>query len=89
MIKFSTVKKGSSGTSVVVLQSLFRAMQYLGKDGKVIEIDGRCGDNTVFAINTFQSVQRAYGFECGTAGKNDGSFGSACWERLLGVSTDA
>lgn len=89
MIKLTTVKKGSMGVSVVVLQSLFRGMQYIGADGKPLEIDGRCGENTVHAINTFQTVQRAYGYECGTNGKNDGSFGKKCWERLLGVTINA
>lgn len=79
------VSKGSSGTSVCVLQALLRALQFVGKDGNPLEIDGECGDNTVYAINSFQTVQRAYGFECGTNGKNDGSCGTLMWSRLLGV----
>ena len=63
MIKFGTVKLGTEGQDVVVLQSMFRALQYLGKDGQPIDIDGHCGQNTVFAINTFQKVQIAYGFD--------------------------
>ena len=85
MIKFTTVKKGSSGTCVSILQSCLRAMQYLGADGKPLEVTGVCNNNTVYAINTFQTLQRAYGFECGDHGKNDGSFGPSCWARLLGV----
>lgn len=85
MIEFKTVKKGTSGTCVAVLQACFRAMQYTGADGKPIEITGVCNNNTVYAINTFQTVQRAYGVECGTKGKNDSTFGPSCWKRLLGV----
>lgn len=85
MRTFGTVKGGSTGTDVVVLQSMFRALQYTGVDGKPIEIDGEAGSNTVFAINEFQSRQRAYGYECGTNGKNDSTFGPSCWSRLLGV----
>ena len=85
MIKFKTVALGQEGQDVVVLQAMLRALQYLGKDGKPIDIDGRCGNNTVFAINTFQRVQLAYGFDCGKNGKPDGKFGPKCWERLLGV----
>lgn len=85
MIEFETVKKGSTGQSVVVLQSMFRALQYLGEDGKLIEIDGHAGNNTVYAINGFQTIQRACGYECGTDGHNDGHFGKACWKRLLGI----
>lgn len=84
-MQFKTVKKGSSGEDVKILQALLRALQYTGLDGKAIEIDGECGSNTVYAINHFQSVQRAYGYECGTKGKNDGTFGARCWARLLGV----
>lgn len=85
MIKFETVKKGSRGQCVSILQALFRAMQYLGADGKPLELTGVCNANTVYAINTFQTLQRAYGVELGTGGKNDGSFGPKCWERMLGV----
>lgn len=85
MIKFETVKQGSTGQSVVVLQSMLRALQYTGADGKAIEIDGNAGVNTIHAVNTFQSRQRAYGYECGSAGMNDSTFGPKCWERLLGV----
>lgn len=85
MRRFQTVKLGSTGTDVVALQSLLRALQYVGADGKALDIDGHAGENTVFAINAFQTQQRAYGYECGTDGHNDGHFGAACWERVLGV----
>lgn len=85
MIKFETVKKGSKGQCVSILQACLRAMQYRGADGKPIEVTGVCNNNTVYAINQFQEVQRAYGVELGTNGKNDGSFGPKSWSRLLGV----
>lgn len=85
MRKFSTVKMGSYGTAVTVLQSMLRALQYRGADGKALDITGVCDKDLVYAINTFQEIQRAYGVECGTNGKNDSSFGPACWKRLLGV----
>ena len=84
-MKFETVRKGSRGNDVIVLQAMLRALQYLGADGKAIEIDGYAGANTIYAVNTFQTIQRAYGYECGTNGKNDSTFGPRCWERLLGV----
>lgn len=79
---FEPVKKGDTGTDVYILQALLRALQYVGKDGEPLTVDGSCGDNTIYAINRFQSVQRAYGYECGTNGKNDGVFGLRCWERV-------
>ena len=85
MHKFQTIKKGSYGSDVLVLQSLLRALQYVGEDGKPLEIDGDCGSNTVYAINTFQRMSIAYGIDVGTNQKPDGVFGKKCWERLLGV----
>ena len=79
-----TIKLGTTGEDVKVLQVVLSMMQYLGADGKPLVIDGVCSKNTVHAINTFQTVQRAYGYECGSNGKNDGIFGQKCWERLLG-----
>lgn len=89
MKTFSTVQKGSKGTDVYILQAMLRALQLLGANGKPLDIDGVAGDNVVYAINTFQTVQRAYGYECGTNGKNDGTFGNSCWNRLLGVNQNA
>lgn len=85
MFKFKTVEYGSIGISVYVLQAMFRGLQYVGKDGKPIDIDGKAGVNTIFAVNTFQKTQYAYGYDCGTDGKVDGKFGAKCWSRLLGV----
>ena len=85
MYDFSTVRFGSAGLSVFILQSLFRGLQYVGVDGKPIDIDGICGDNTVYAINNFQRTQISYGYQCGTNGKPDGVFGKKCWSRILGV----
>ena len=85
MHTFTTVKLGSKGEDVLILQTVLSMLHYLGADGKPLTIDGECGENTVFAINSFQSNMRAYGFECGTNGANDGCFGGACW-KLLGVA---
>jgi hypothetical protein len=82
---FSTVCYGSTGTDVVVLQTVLSMLHYVGADGKPLTIDGDCRTNTVHAINSFQASMRAYGFECGTNGKNDSAFGQACW-KLLGVT---
>lgn len=81
---FSPVKYGSEGVSTYVLQTVLRLLGYLGEDGKPLEIDGDAGTNTVFAINTFQSTMRAYGYEVGTNGENDGEFGDKCWKCLMG-----
>ena len=85
MYKFEDVEYGSVGISVYILQSLLRGLQYVGEDGKPLDIDGIAGKNTVNAINQFQDAQIAYGFDCGTDGHYDGIFGKKCWNRILGV----
>ena len=85
MPQFDSVKFGSFGTRVYILQAMLRGLQYVGADGNPIEIDGMAGENTIYAINDFQQTQIAYGYDCGTNNKPDGVFGKKCWERLLGV----
>lgn len=84
MHKFGTVKGGSTGEDVIVLQTALSMLHYLGADGNRLKIDGTAGDNTIFAINSFQTHMRAYGYECGTNGSNDSAFGPACWACLVG-----
>ena len=81
---FSPVEYDSEGVSVYVLQTVLRMLCILGADGRPLDIDGVAGDNTVFAINTFQSLMRSYGYEVGSNGENDGVFGEKCWKCLLG-----
>jgi hypothetical protein len=79
---FVELKKGSTGEAVTVFQCIMNMLQYVGADGKPLTIDGEYGENCEYACNTFQTVQRAYGYECGTDGKNDSIFGIKCWERF-------
>lgn len=84
MRTFKPVRKGSSGTDVVVLQSILRVLGFIGADGKPLEVTGSFNKNLEHAINEFQTISRAYGIECGTNGKNDSSFGNKCWKIILG-----
>lgn len=77
-----TVKKGSTGQDVLVLQAVLRAIGILGKNGKPLVLDGSCGENLVYAINQFQKLQNAYGNT--TVGKQDSSCGKKMWACLLG-----
>lgn len=74
----------SKGTDVVALQSILRSQGFVGQDGKPLSIDGHAGNNTIFAINSYQKMLRAYDIECGTNGHNDSSCGPKMWECLLG-----
>ena len=84
MKSFSVVQKGSKGTDVYILQTVLRVMGYVGKDGKPLDVNGTYNSNLEYAINSFQTTQRAYGNECGTKGKNDSCFGNQCWKTILG-----
>lgn len=77
-----TVKKGSKGQDVLVLQAVLRAIGILGKNGKPLVLDGSCGENLVYAINQFQKLQNAYGNTA--VGRQDSSCGSKMWASLLG-----
>lgn len=79
-----TVILNSKGTDVVALQAILRSQGFVGQDGKPLSIDGHSGDNTIFAINSYQKMLRAYDIECGTNGHNDSSCGPKMWECLLG-----
>lgn len=85
--EFHTVKKGTTGIDVTVLQAFLYSSMYTGKDGKPLEIDGICGDNTVYAINTFKKLNAVYNVG-GIEWKPDGVFDANCWKRLgLGKET--
>lgn len=78
-----TVKKGSTGTAVYVLQSILRAACYVGADGKPVNVDGQAGENTVHALMECQRHLIAYGADCGCK-TPDGICGPKMW-RCLGV----
>lgn len=79
------VSEGSEGSSVKLCQTLLKAKGYKGKNGKVLVIDGKCGVQTVSAINKYQEAMRKEGIELGKDGKNDGICGKKCWKSLLGL----
>lgn len=82
---FKTIRKGDKGAEVLLLQKLLKVDGYKDQDRKVLELDGDFGSRTEYALNSFQTAQRAKGNECGTDGKNDGTCGAKCWAALLGV----
>lgn len=76
---------GCQGTSVYLLQEIFRARGFKGADGKELKLDWDCGANTVYAINSYQSLRRQQGKEIGTNGKNDSCCGPSMWEDLIAI----
>lgn len=80
-----TVKKGCEGNSVLLMQTLLRGKGYKGKDGKELKLDKKCGTNSVYALNSYQTDRRKTGVELGTNGKNDSSCGPKMWADLIGL----
>lgn len=85
MFEPSSVKKGSTGTSVLLCQEILKARGFKGADGKELKLDRDAGDNTVYAINSYQTARRKQGVELGTAGKNDGICGRKMWADLIAI----
>ena len=63
-----TIKRGSSGYQVKVLQQLLRMW------GLVLTVDGECGPRTEAAIKAYQT---------GTGLESDGVCGPKTWAKLL------
>lgn len=76
-----TVKEGSSGNAVYMLQAILRAACYVGADGKPIAVDGRAGKNTIYALKECQKHLIAYGVDVGCK-TPDGICGPKCWAAL-------
>lgn len=68
MFEVNTVKKGSTGRSVKILQNMLKGRGYTNIDGTPLLIDGDAGTNTDAAIKAYQ---KANSLEVdGIAGKN-------------------
>lgn len=76
MFEVSTVKLGTKGDDTLLCQKLLKVDGYKGSNGKVLSLDGDCGNNTVYAIRNFQ---KDHGIG------QDGICGQHTWKVLLGV----
>lgn len=77
---FRAVYNGQKGSHVRFLQKLLRYANCKGKDGKVLTVDGECGENTVYAIKTYQIRKKKQGIDLGT----DGICGAKMWKTMIG-----
>jgi peptidoglycan hydrolase-like protein with peptidoglycan-binding domain len=73
-IDLAVLRKGSKGAEVKTLQRLLKSLGYIGKDGKVLSIDGSHGSNTDYALRSYQKYK-------GLA--VDGVCGKNSWSALL------
>lgn len=87
--KLETVKRGSKGTSVLLVQEILKAREikkgvpyYKGK------LDREFGSQTEQAVRDYQTIRIAMGAKIGGSdGKADGEVGPATWNDLLGLQT--
>ena len=70
---FETVKLGSKGDAVKLLQTKLNQLGYKGKDGKSLTCDGSFGANTEYALKTFQRKKSLIA---------DGIAGPKTWAKL-------
>ncbi len=70
---FTTVKKGSKGDAVKLLQTKLKKLGYKGKDGKDLVCDGVFGANTEYALKTLQKIRKL---------EADGIAGPKTWAKL-------
>ena len=60
---------------VKTVQRLLNALEYKGKDGKALALDGDFGTNTACAVKAYQTAQKLAA---------DGIVGALTWKALLG-----
>ena len=70
MFEIATVKKGEMGNHVLLVQEILSARGYTGKDGKKLQLDRDCGENTVYAIKKYQKEREKN--QPGICGRTDG-----------------
>lgn len=74
--KVETVRMGSKGPHVLLVQEILLARGYRGADNKALKLDGEAGDNTMFAIAHYiDQRNKQPGVDLGS---ND-AWGPKCW----------
>lgn len=73
-VSIPIIREGSSGSAVKTLQRLLRQLDYVGNDGKLLEVDGKFGPSTKAALIRWQKKH---------LGGADGICGVKTWTKLL------
>ena len=76
MFTTETVKNGSNGLSVLLLQEILVARGFKGKDGKALTLDRSAGTNTIYALNQYKKSRKM---------KQDGICDAAVWKDLIAL----
>ena len=76
MFEPKTVKLGSKGTSVLLLQEILVARDFRGADNQILSLDRVAGENTICALNSYKESRNM---------KQDGICDAAVWKDLLAI----
>lgn len=76
MFEPKTVKLGSKGTSVLLLQEILVARDFRGADNQILSLDRVAGENTIRALNSYKKSRNM---------KQDGICDAAVWKDLLAI----
>ena len=77
MFQTETVRKGSKGASVLLLQKLLKAEGYTGSNGAVLALDSDFGGNTEAAVKEYQRKHTGLAV--------DGICGVNTWKSIVGL----
>lgn len=73
--KVGTVRLGSEGTDVLLVQTILKGRGFKGADGKPLELDKQAGPNTMFAIKSYIEDRAKHGADLG----GTDAWGPKCW----------
>ncbi len=76
MFEPKTVKSGSKGTSVLLLQEILVARDFRGADNQILSLDRVAGENTIHALNSYKKTRNM---------KQDGICDATVWKDLLAI----
>lgn len=76
MFEPKTVKLGSKGTSVLLLQEILVARDFRGADNQILSLDRVAGENTIRALNSYKKSRNM---------KQDGICDAAVWKDLIAL----
>lgn len=73
--KLHTVRLGDAGSSVLLVQEILRARGFVGADGKPLKLDGKAGENTIYAVVSYIEDRKVHGVDLG----EPNVWGKLCW----------
>lgn len=76
MFEPKTVKLGSKGTSVLLLQEILAARDFRGADNQILSLDRVAGKNTIRALNSYKKSRNM---------KQDGICDATVWKDLIAL----